>query len=79
MRAVDDERVAVTGKRDVNLGPLFALGGVLLAFGLIRRRPLIVLAGLGAVWLDQRSEFGDAVKTRVDSALKTQIKAHARG
>jgi hypothetical protein len=25
------------------------------------------------------SEFGDALKRRVDSTLKTQIKAHSRG
>lgn len=79
IRAVDDERVAETGERDVRLGPLFALGAVLLAFGFLRRRPIVVAAGIGAVWLDQRSEFGDALKRRVESALKTQIKAHARG
>ena len=76
---MDDERVTETGERDVNLGPLFALGAVLLAFGLIRRSPLAIIAGLGAVWLDQRSGFGNAVKRRIDGALKTQIKAHARG
>ena len=68
-----------TGERDVRLGPLFALGAVLLAVGLLRRRPIVAAAGIGAVWLDQRSAFGDALKRRIDRALKTQIKAHARG
>lgn len=62
---------------DVELGPLFAAGVVALAYGLLRRKPLAVIAGIGAMWLDQRSEFGRNVKKRADAALKAQIKAHA--
>ena len=63
---------------DVELGPLFAVGVIVLAYGLLRRKPLPVAVGIGAIWLDQRSEFGRTVKRRADSALKAQIKAHAR-
>jgi hypothetical protein len=65
--------------RDVELGPLFTAGVILVAYGFLRRRPLAVAAGLGAVWLDQRSEFGRSLKRRIKSALKSQIKAQARG
>lgn len=63
----------------VSLGPLFALGALLLLVGVLRRRPLALAAGLGAIWLDQRSEFGQSLKARFDDRLKAQIKAHARG
>lgn len=63
---------------DVELGPLFAAGVIILAYGLLRRKPLPVAVGIGAIWLDQRSEFGRTVKRRADSALKAQIKAHAQ-
>ncbi len=63
---------------DVELGPLFAVGAIVLAYGLLRRKPLSVAVGIGAIWLDQRSEFGRTVKRRANSALKAQIKAHAR-
>jgi hypothetical protein len=67
-----------TAEYDVELGPLFTSGIVLLAYGLLRRRPLAVAAGIGAIWLDQRSEFGRSLKRRMRGALKTQVKAHAR-
>ena len=63
---------------DVELGPLFASGVIALAYGLLRRKPLAVIVGIGAMWLDQRSEFGRNVRMRADAALKAQIKAHAR-
>ena len=63
---------------DVELGPLFAAGVIVLAYGLLRRKRLLVAFGIGAIWLDQRSEFGRNVKQRADAALKAQIKAHAR-
>ena len=63
---------------DVELGPLFTSGVLLVAFGLFRRRALAVVAGLGAIWLDQRSELGRSLKRRVRGAAKEQIKAHAR-
>jgi hypothetical protein len=62
---------------DVELGPLFAVGVIILAYGLLRRKPLPFAVGIGAVWLDQRSGFGRAVKRRANSALKARIKAHA--
>lgn len=63
---------------DVELGPLFAAGVIALACGLVRRNRLLVALGIGAIWLDQRSDFGRNVKERADAALKAQIKAHAR-
>ena len=49
-------------KVDVELGPLFTVGIALAAYGLFRRRMGVVLAGLIAVWLDQRSELGRSLK-----------------
>lgn len=49
---------------DVELGPLFAAGVVLVAYGILRRRAGAVLAGLGAIWLDQRSQLGRSLKER---------------
>ena len=63
---------------DVELGPLFATGVIALAYGLFRRKRLLVAFGIGAIWLDQRSEFGRNVKERADAALKARIKTHAR-
>ena len=63
----------------VGPGPLFALGALLLLVGLLRRRPLVLAAGVGAIWLDQRSELGQSLKAQFDDSLKAQIKAHARG
>jgi hypothetical protein len=63
----------------VGLGPLFTSGVLLLVYGLLRRRGLAIAAGLGAIWLDQRSEFGRALTKRIiRSAMeKEQVKAHA--
>jgi len=55
---------------DVELGPLFTAGVLVLVYGLLRRRKLAVAGGLGAIWLDQRSEFGRNLKKRVRSAMK---------
>jgi hypothetical protein len=63
---------------DVELGPFFTAGVLVLAYGLLRRRKLAVAAGLGAIWVDQRSEFGRNLKRRIRSKMKEQIKAHAR-
>ena len=63
---------------DVELGPFFTAGVIVLAYGLIRRRRLAVTAGLGAIWIDQRTELGRGVKRRVRSVMKEKIKAHAR-
>ena len=62
---------------EVERGPLFTAGVLLFVYGLLRRRGLAIAAGLGAIWLDQRSEFGRALNKRFESALKKQIKAHA--
>jgi hypothetical protein len=61
----------------VERGPLFTSGVLLLVYGLLRRRGLAIAAGLGAIWLDQRSELGRALNNRFESAVKKQIKAHA--
>jgi hypothetical protein len=69
----------VADEAEVSLGPLFTLGAVLLIYGLLRRRPLVMAGGIAAVWLDQRSELGRSLKTRVRGAVKAQIKARALG
>jgi hypothetical protein len=63
---------------DVELGPFFTAGVLLLAYGLVRRKGLAIAAGLGAIWVDQRTEFGRGLKRRIRGAMKEQIKAHAR-
>jgi hypothetical protein len=63
---------------DVELGPFFTAGVLLLAYGLLRRRKLAIATGLGAIWIDQRTEFGRSLKRRIRRAMKEQIKAHAR-
>jgi len=60
-----EEEAAVVEEFDVSLGPLFTLGAVLVLLGVLRRRPLAVVAGLGAIWLDQRSELGGRLKEQV--------------
>ena len=60
-----EEEAPVVEELDVSLGPLFTLGAVLVLLGLLRRRPLAVVAGLGAIWLDQRSALGRRVKEQV--------------
>jgi hypothetical protein len=62
---------------EVELGPLFTAGVLALVYGLLRRRRLAIGAGLGAIWLDQRLEFGRGLKRRVRAAMKKQIKAQA--
>ena len=69
--AAGDDAPPALEEREVSLGPLFTLGAVLMLVGLLRRRPLALIAGAGAIWLDQRSELS--------RRLKAQIKAHARG
>ena len=63
---------------DVELGPFFTAGVLALAYGLLRRRKLAIATGLGAIWIDQRTEFGRGLKRRIRQAVKEQIKAHAR-
>lgn len=63
--------VSESEKRKVELGPLFTSGVVLLAFGVKRRRRLLVAAGLGAIWLDQRSELGRSLKEPVRAKYLT--------
>jgi hypothetical protein len=63
---------------DVELGPFFTAGVLVLAYGLVRRRGLAIAAGLGAIWVDQRTEFGRDLKRRIRRKMKEQIKAHAR-
>ena len=51
-------------KRKIELGPFFTSGAVVLAYGLLRRRRLALVIGLGAIWLDQRTEFGRSLTER---------------
>ena len=50
---------------DVSLGPFFTLGALLMVVGVLRRRPLALVAGLAAIWVDQRSAFGRRLKERI--------------
>jgi hypothetical protein len=62
-------------ERNVELGPLFAAGVLLIVYGLVRRKVLAAAAGLGAIWLDQRSELGRSVKEKARAKYMTvQIK-----
>ena len=60
-----------SGKRDVELGPFFSVGVVLVVYGLIRRRLFLVAAGLASIWVDQRSEVGRSVKAKVRAKYMT--------
>ena len=58
-------------KVNVELGPLFTAGIALAAYGLFRRRKVAVVAGLVAIWLDQRSELGRSLKEKVRAKYMT--------
>ena len=60
-----EEEAPVVEEFDVSLGPLFTLGAVLVLLGVLRRRPVAVVAGLAAIWLDQRSGLGKRLKEQV--------------
>ena len=74
-----DQEFSVAEEPEVSLGPLFTLGAVLLIYGFLRRRPLVMAAGIASVWLDQRSELGQSLKKRVRGTVEAQIKARALG
>jgi hypothetical protein len=57
--------------RNVELGPFFLAGALLFAYGLVRRRVLVAAAGLGAIWLDQRSELGRSLKEKARAKYMT--------
>jgi hypothetical protein len=57
----------------IAFGPLFTAGVGLLVYGIFRRRPLALAAGIGAIWLDQRSELGRALKERVRAGTNTLV------
>jgi hypothetical protein len=59
-------------ERNVELGPLFSIGVVLVVYGLLRRRVLAAAGGLAAIVLDQRSQFGRSLKERA-RALSVQV------
>jgi hypothetical protein len=58
-------------KRKIELGPLFTSGALVLAYGLLRRRRLAFVVGLGAIWLDQRTEFGRSLTKRAKAKYLT--------
>jgi hypothetical protein len=57
---------------DVELGPFFVTGVILVAVGVVRRSALLVAGGLGAIWLDQRTAFGRRLKERA-RGLSVQV------
>ena len=63
--------VPESSKRDIELGPFFSVGVVLVVYGLIRRRLFLVAAGLGSIWLDQRSELGRSIKAKIRAKYMT--------
>jgi hypothetical protein len=58
-------------ERNIELGPLFSVGIVLLVYGLIRRKVVLAAAGLGTIFLDQRSELGRSLKAKVRAKYMT--------
>ena len=52
------------GTSKVVLGPLFTLGVALGLFGLIRRRPGLLVAGAAAVAADRLTKLGHGGNTR---------------
>ena len=71
---VTDSAQEETERAGVELGPLFTGGALLVALGLIRRSKLAFAAGLGAIWLDQRTELGRDLKKRVKESVKARAK-----
>ena len=59
-------------KRKIELGPLFTSGAVVLAYGLLRRRRLALVIGVGAIWLDQRTDFGRSLTERAKERAKAK-------
>jgi hypothetical protein len=65
-------------KYNVELGPFFTAGALVLVSGLLRRRKLAIAIGLGAIWIDQRTELGRSLKKRIRIAMNEKIKAQTR-
>ena len=82
MTATDTSTTETPGtegtERSIKLGPLATLGGLLVVAGIVRRRKLALAAGLGAIWLDQRSSSGRALKDLFKDTLKSQVKSDQR-
>lgn len=51
-------------RTEVELGPLFTAGAVLVGLGLLRRRKAAIAAGLAAIWADRRTQFGRDLTAR---------------
>lgn len=68
---------AESDERDINLGPFFSLGVLLVVFGLRRRKKLAVVAGLGSIWVDQRSSFGRSLTERIKNRGVQMAEAQA--
>ncbi len=60
-------------KRDIKLGPFFTGGLVLLVYGLLRRKAVVIAVGLGSIWFDQRTELGRSVKQRIIKAMSVPV------
>ena len=63
-------------ERDISLGPFFTVGVLLVAFGLRRRRKVVVGAGLVSIWIDQRSELGRGLTKRIRDRSEQLAEAH---
>jgi hypothetical protein len=56
--------------RDIELGPFFAAGVVLVIYGLRRRRPLPVALGIASIVFEQGTEPGRALRRRIRQAVE---------
>jgi len=59
-------------ERVIELGPLFAAGVLILAYGVVRRRPLAAGLGLAAIWFEQRTELGRTLRASVRAFVEPQ-------
>jgi hypothetical protein len=55
---------------DVELGPFFTAGVVLILVGLRRRRPLPIALGVAAIVFEQKTEPGRALRRRIRQAVE---------
>jgi hypothetical protein len=57
---------------DIELGPFFAAGLVLVAYGLRRRRMLPIALGVASIVFEQKTEQGRALRRRIRRAVEAR-------